>query len=193
MLTMLPPEEVGDRGKNRRRSRARNAPKFDVRAYLFGICGVDLTRINGIDTTTALKVISEVGPRPVPLQECQALHLLVGAVPRKEAFRRQSPLRRQRAHRQPGRPGPADGRRGPALQPVGPGRLLPSPVRPPRSPEGHHHKLARLIYTMLTKGTEYTDQGQDYYEERYRQRVMHHLTKRAEKLGFQLTPLPCVA
>ncbi|SDI18351.1 hypothetical protein SAMN05428952_11101, partial [Nitrosomonas sp. Nm132] len=30
------------------------------------------------------------------------------------------------------------------------------------------HKLARLIYTMLTKGEEYTDQGQDYYEERYR-------------------------
>ena len=24
---------------------------------------------------------------------------------------------------------------------------------------------------MLTKGEEYTDQGQDYYEERYRQRV----------------------
>lgn len=24
----------------------------------------------------------------------------------------------------------------------------------------------------------------------YRQRVMHHLTKRAEKLGFQLTPIP---
>lgn len=38
------------------------------------------------------------------------------------------------------------------------------------------HKLARLIYTMMTKGAEYADQGQDYYEERYRQRVLHHLT-----------------
>ena len=53
--------QAGDPGKDRRRSRARNAPKFDVRAYLFGMCGVDLTRINGIDTTTALKVISEIG------------------------------------------------------------------------------------------------------------------------------------
>jgi len=43
---------------------------------------------------------------------------------------------------------------------------------------------------MLTKGTEYTDQGQDYYEERYRQRVMHLLAKRAEKLGMQLVPAP---
>ena len=28
------------------------------------------------------------------------------------------------------------------------------------------HKLARLIYTLLTKGQEYTDQGQDCFEER---------------------------
>ena len=52
------------------------------------------------------------------------------------------------------------------------------------------HKLARLLYTMLTKGQEYTDKGQDYYEERYRQRVMHHLAKRAEKLGMHLVPIP---
>ena len=52
------------------------------------------------------------------------------------------------------------------------------------------HKLSRLIYTMLTKGAEYTDKGQDYYEERYRQRVMHHLTKRAERLGMQLVQIP---
>ncbi|MDP1979178.1 hypothetical protein [Undibacterium sp.] len=48
------------------------------------------------------------------------------------------------------------------------------------------HKLARLIYMMLTKGEEYTDQGQQYYEERYRERVLHHLAKKAEKLGLKL-------
>ena len=48
------------------------------------------------------------------------------------------------------------------------------------------HKLARLIYTMLTNGEEYTDQSQDYFEERYRQRVLHHLAQRAEKLGMKL-------
>ena len=48
------------------------------------------------------------------------------------------------------------------------------------------HKLARLIYTMLTKGEEYTDQGQDYYEERYRERVLRQLAQRAEKMGMKL-------
>ena len=50
------------------------------------------------------------------------------------------------------------------------------------------HKLARLIYLMLTKGEEYTDQGQQYYEERYRERVVRSLSKRASELGMQLVP-----
>ena len=48
------------------------------------------------------------------------------------------------------------------------------------------HKLARLIYTMLTKGEEYTDQGQAYYEERYRERVLRQLQQRAKKMGMKL-------
>jgi len=52
------------------------------------------------------------------------------------------------------------------------------------------HKLACLIYMMLTKGQEYTDQGQDYYEERYRQRVLRQLEQRAEKLGMKLVAAP---
>jgi transposase len=32
-----------------KRSKAKNAPKFDTRERLFKMCGVDLTRINGID------------------------------------------------------------------------------------------------------------------------------------------------
>ena len=35
--------------------------RFDARAALFEASGVDLTRIPGIDTSTALKVISEIG------------------------------------------------------------------------------------------------------------------------------------
>ena len=52
------------------------------------------------------------------------------------------------------------------------------------------HKLARLIYTMLTKGEEYTDQGQDYYEERYRERVLWQLAQRAMKLVATEQPEP---
>lgn len=46
-------------GSLKRRSVARNAPKFDLRTRLFQMCGVDLTRIDGIDVSTALAVVSE--------------------------------------------------------------------------------------------------------------------------------------
>lgn len=58
----------------------------------------------------------------------------------------------------------------------------------PKAVTAAAHKLARLIYTMLTKGEEYTDQGQDYYEQRYQQRVLRQLTQRAEKMGLRLVP-----
>jgi len=37
------------------------------------------------------------------------------------------------------------------------------------------HKLAGLIYSMLKNGTEYIDQGQDYYEREYKSRVLKNL------------------
>ena len=46
---------------SRKHGRTRNAPKFDLRKQLFQMCGVDLTRIDGIEVTTALAVISETG------------------------------------------------------------------------------------------------------------------------------------
>ncbi|NHL22998.1 hypothetical protein [Rubrivivax benzoatilyticus] len=34
-----------------------------------------------------------------------------------------------------------------------------------------------------------TDQGQAYYEERYRQRVLHKLLRKAQRLGMALVPV----
>lgn len=62
MLAVIQQDDGGKSDKPRRRGRAKNPPRFDVRAYLFGVCGADLTRIDGIDTTTALKVVAAVGP-----------------------------------------------------------------------------------------------------------------------------------
>ena len=55
------------------------------------------------------------------------------------------------------------------------------------------HKLTCQIYMMLTRGEQYIDQGQDYFEESYRQRVLHQRAKRAEKLGMKLTTMEATA
>jgi hypothetical protein len=65
-------------------------------------------------------------------------------------------------------------------------RRLCARMDKPKAVTAAAHKLARLIFTMLTKGEEYTDRGQEYYEERYRERVLWNLTRRAEKTGMRL-------
>jgi transposase len=60
----------------------------------------------------------------------------------------------------------------------------------PKAVTAAAHKLARLIHTMLTKGEEYTDQGQAHYEERWRERALRQLTQRANKLGMRLVADP---
>ena len=41
---------------------------------------------------------------------------------------------------------------------------------------------------MLTRGEEYVDQGQQYYEQRHTERVVRQLTRRARELGMELVP-----
>lgn len=45
----------------RRGGKSKNTPNFDARTLLMQMCGVDLTRIDGIDVTTAFKVLAEIG------------------------------------------------------------------------------------------------------------------------------------
>ncbi len=43
-----------------------------------------------------------------------------------------------------------------------------------------------LFYNALRHGLAYVDPGVSYYEERYRQRVLHNLHRRARQLGYAL-------
>jgi 3-isopropylmalate dehydrogenase len=48
------------------------------------------------------------------------------------------------------------------------------------------HKLARLVYSMLRYGTAYVDAGQQAYEQKYRDRVLTNLQRKAKAFGYQL-------
>jgi transposase len=175
----------------KRRSRARNAPKFDVREHLFKICGVDLTRIDGIDVTTAMTVISEIGTDmgrfPTVKHFTSWLGLcpgtkisggkVLGAATKRSVNRATQALKLAAAALRSSKS---------ALGAYY--RRMCARMDKGKAVTAAAHKLARLIYLMLTKGEEYTDQGQLYYEERYRERVVRNLTKKASELGLQLVP-----
>ncbi len=46
---------------NGKKRNQKNEPRFDVQSQLYRMTGVDLTRIDGVDGFTALKVVSEIG------------------------------------------------------------------------------------------------------------------------------------
>jgi transposase len=52
------------------------------------------------------------------------------------------------------------------------------------------HKLAVLVYRMLRFGHEYSDIGQERYEQQYKERLLQRLARKAQDFGFQLVPCP---
>jgi transposase len=179
----------GEPAKGKKRGRARNAPKFDLRTQLFKMCGVDLTRIDGIDITTALVVISEVGADMSRFASDKHFASWLGLCPGTKITG--GKVLSGKTKRCANRAAQALRMAAAALRTSHSAlgayfRRMCSRMDKPKAVTAAAHKLARLIYTMLTKGEEYTDQGQDYYEERYRERVLRQLSKRAEKLGMKL-------
>lgn len=180
---------AGSPAKGKKRSRARNAPRFDLRERLFQMCGVDLTRIDGIDVTTALAVVSEVGADLSRFPTAKDFASWLGLCPGTKITG--GKVMSSKTKRCANRAAQALRLAAAALRTSQSAlgayfRRMCSRMDKPKAVTAAAHKLARLIYSMLTKGEEYTDQGQDYFEERYRQRVLRQLSIRAEKLGMKL-------
>ncbi|MFN9574530.1 MAG: IS110 family transposase, partial [Betaproteobacteria bacterium] len=59
----------------------------------------------------------------------------------------------------------------------------------PKANTAAAHKLARMVYFMLTRGEAFVDQGQQRYEEQQRQRIISALNRRAAARGFPINPV----
>src|ERR1700728_2882128 len=77
-------------------------------------------------------------------------------------------------------------------QQVGTGRFLPSNARETRRTKSHHaaaHKLARIIFHLVTTRQEFDDARFAADQLRYIKRQESKLRAKAHALGFQLMPL----
>jgi hypothetical protein len=63
----------------------------------------------------------------------------------------------------------------------------------PRANTATAHKLARMVYFMLTRGEACVDQGQQHCEEQQRQRSIAALGRRATAFSFAVMPTPLPA
>ncbi len=145
----------------RRYSRG-NAPRFDVRTHLYRMTGVDLTAIDGVDSYTALKVVSEVGVDMNRWPTAKHFASWLGLSPNnrvsggrvmssrtKPSANRAATALRLSAyalHR-------SDSALGAFL------RRKKAQLGAPKAITATAHKLARIIYSMLKYGQEYVDRG----------------------------------
>lgn len=151
--------------------------------------GVDLTRIDGIDSTTVLKIVSEIGLDVNRWKSEKHFASWLGLSPGNKITG---------GKRKSGKTKPVVNRAAMALRMAASSlyksscalgayyRRMKARLGAPKAITATAHKLARLIYSMMKHGTEYTDVGQDYYEQRYKSRVIKNLKKRAQELGFEL-------
>lgn len=181
-------EEVDPKKPGRPRSSAAS----QLRQALHRALGVDLTRIQGIDVGTALKVLAEVGFDLSRFKSAKHFASWLGLCPgtKISGGKVLSRASKRTANRlaQALRMAAMTLRRSQSALGAYHRRLL-ARLDKAKAITATAHKLARLIYTLLTKGTAYVDQGQNYYEERYRQRVVHHLHKKAAAMGYTLVPI----
>ena len=177
---------------NGKRRNQKNAPRFDVQGHLYRMTGVDLTRIDGVEAYTALKVISEVGTDMTKWPSAKHFASWLGLSPhnritggkvissktKASANRAAAALRlaANALHR-------SDSALGAFL------RRKKAHLGAPKAITATAHKLARIIYSMLRYGHRYVDAGAEYYEHQYHQRALHTARRRAAQLGYQLVPI----
>jgi transposase len=170
--------------------RGANDPRFDVRAALYYVTGVDLTAIEGIGDVTALTIISEIGTDMSPWPTVKHFASWLGLCPQHKKTGGKVKSSRTR---------PGSNRAAQAL------RLAANCLQRNKSALGAFvrrmkirmgagkavtaaaHKLARLVYWMLKHGTAYVQQTQEQYEAQQRERMLRNLHRRAEQLGMVLS------
>jgi transposase len=178
------------------RAGSKTRQEFDARQMLANWAGVDLTRINGLGVTAVMKILSELGPDLSRFETVKHFCSWLGLCPGTKisggkvlsAKTKRSANRVRQALKMAAMSlSHSDSALGAFY------RRLCSRMDKPSANTATAHKLARMVYFMLTRGETFVDQGQQRYEEQQRQRSIAALKRRAAALGFKINPIPAPA
>jgi transposase len=172
------------------RAGTKSRTEFDARQILANWAGVDLTRINGLGLAVVMKVLSELGPDLRRFETVKHFCSWLGLCPGTKisggkvlsAKTKRSANRVRQALKMAAMSlSHSDSALGAFY------RRLCSRMDKPRANTAVAHKLARMVYYMLTRGEAFVDKGQQHYEEQQRQRSIAALKRRAAALGFEIS------
>lgn len=185
--------EVNPLPKVQKKKRRKNELYFDAREYLYKVIGVDVTRIDGLDSYSVLKLIGEVGLDMGRWPTANHFSSWLGVAPGTKI----SGGKRLSGKTKPSANRAAEVFRMAAFTLSHSNSALGAFLRrmktrlgAPKAITATAHKIARLFYTMIKFGMDYQDTGAEYYEEKYRDRVLKGMQSKALKMGFSLMPIP---
>jgi transposase len=183
--TSLPPLPP----KPRRRSRAANEPRFDVRTALYYVTGVDLTEVDGIAAVTALVVVSEIGLDMSRFPSVKHFCAWLGLCPRLKKSGGRVLSSRTRKGKGPAARALCLAARSLWRSPTALGALLrrwKARLGAPAAITAVAHKLARLVYQSLKTGTLPARETAAAYAARQREQAVATLVKKALRLGLRV-------
>ena len=173
---------------------SKNAPSFDLSSHLIRMVGVDLTGIPGIEAYSSLKIISEIGLDLSRWRSSKQFASWLGLCPGNKV---------SGGKRLGGKSKRTGNYAASALRMAASTlhhsqsalgaffRRLKARIGAPKATTATAHKLAIIIFNMLTTRSEYVETGADYYEKQYRARMIKNLSNRAKTLGFSLIEIAC--
>jgi transposase len=178
------------------RAGSKTRQEFDARQTLANWAGVDLTRINGLGLAAVMKILSEIGPDLSRFETVKHFCSWLGLCPGTKisggkilsAKTKRSANRVRQALKMAAMSLSHSSSALGAFY-----RRLCSRMDKPSANTATAHKLARMVYFMLTRGEDFVDQGQQRYEEQQRLRSIAALKRRAAALGFEINPTPVAA
>lgn len=169
----------------------KHAFSFDMHQELVRITGVDLTAIPGLNVQSVSKIISEVGIDMSQWKTSKEFASWLGLCPGNKV---------SGGKRLGGKTAPSANKAAASFR-MGANALrfsdsalgaffrrLNSRLSAAKTVTAGAHKLAVIFYYMLKTGEEYVESGAQYYEERYKDRCIRNLEKKAAQLGFVLVP-----
>jgi len=164
---------------------------FDLQNELVRITGVNLTQIPGIDSSSALKILSEIGTDMSNWKSEKHFCSWLGLSPNNKV----SGGKRLSSRTKPTSNSAALTLRICANSLYKSKTALGAFLRrkkaslgSPKAITACAHKMARQIYRLLKYGESYVEHGAAAYESRYQERVIKNLERRARELNLKLIP-----
>lgn len=170
--------------------------QFDLRPQLANWAGCDLTRINRFGLDSVMKILSELGTDLSRFANVKHFCSWLGLCPATKISGGKviSARTKRSANRVRQAPKMAAMSLSHSESALGAFyRKSCTRMDKPRANTATAHKLARLVYFMLTRGEAFVDEGQQRYEQQQRERSIAALKRLAATLGFQINPIGAAA